>query len=574
MKRLGARVLVALAAMPLATAPAASAAQGQEHADHHGDQAASPGEWRMPPMPEGMFMLPGLESTRPGVSPILPGSGLNRAEVPEAVFREVVRMADGDTLELEATFVRRRIKDHEFIAYGFNGQYPGPLVWVDQHSTIVVRFRNGIDWPSTVHWHGVRVANRFDGVPGLTQDLVMPGETFVYEVTFPDAGLYWYHPHHREEITQGAGLYGNMLVDSPEEDYYGAAHRNEVIILDDLLFDEAGLFPFGEEAPTHALMGRFGNVLLVNGRPDYELAVKRGEVVRFHVTNASAARTYNLSFGDGVRMKLVASDLSRYERELWIGSLVLGPAERYVVEARFEEAGMRALVNDIQALDHVFGRFFRQVDTLARVTVAGEPAEPPLTEAFERLRRNEPVVEEIDAYRPLFDRPVDHALTLTVRAGRLPIPMLAVMEQDTIYFPPVEWNDAMPMMNWLSTGRNLRWILREDATGRENMDIRWAFGRGEVVKLRIFNDPESFHPMQHPIHLHGQRFLVLEQDGVKRTNLVWKDTAIIPTGSTVDLVVEMSNPGDWMLHCHISEHLGAGMMMAFTVHGDAAEGGR
>jgi FtsP/CotA-like multicopper oxidase with cupredoxin domain len=122
----------------------------------------------------------------------------------------------------------------------------------------------------------------------------------------------------------------------------------------------------------------------------------------------------------------------------------------------------------------------------------------------------------------------------------------------------------MPDMNWLSTSKQVRWILR-DETGKENMDIDWHAPVGSVIKLRIFNDPKSFHPMQHPIHLHGQRMLVVSRDGVPTRNLVWKDTALIPVGSTVDLLIDASNPGDWMLHCHIAEHLGAGMMTVLHV---------
>jgi FtsP/CotA-like multicopper oxidase with cupredoxin domain len=98
------------------------------------------------------------------------------------------------------------------------------------------------------------------------------------------------------------------------------------------------------------------------------------------------------------------------------------------------------------------------------------------------------------------------------------------------------------------------------------MDVRWPpFRRGQVVKLRVVNPPDGAHAMAHPIHLHGQRFLVLSRNGARSANLMWKDTALVPAGETVDLLVEMSNPGRWMLHCHIAEHLGAGMMMTFEV---------
>ena len=107
--------------------------------------------------------------------------------------------------------------------------------------------------------------------------------------------------------------------------------------------------------------------------------------------------------------------------------------------------------------------------------------------------------------------------------------------------------------------------MREPATGLENMAIRWRFGVGEIVKIRLRNDRSAVHAMQHPIHIHGQRFLVLARNGVRNSNLVWKDTVLIPAGDTADILLELSNPGKWMLHCHIAEHLESGMRMMFEV---------
>jgi FtsP/CotA-like multicopper oxidase with cupredoxin domain len=139
------------------------------------------------------------------------------------------------------------------------------------------------------------------------------------------------------------------------------------------------------------------------------------------------------------------------------------------------------------------------------------------------------------------------------------------MRLDTAYVNPVEWSGTMPMMDWLTSGLDVEWVLRDPATGKENMDVVWTFNRGDVVRLRLSNDRHTLHPMQHPIHIHGQRFLVLAQNGVASQNLVWKDTFLLPVGWTADLLVEMSNPGRWMLHCHIAEHLEAGMHMVFEV---------
>jgi FtsP/CotA-like multicopper oxidase with cupredoxin domain len=123
----------------------------------------------------------------------------------------------------------------------------------------------------------------------------------------------------------------------------------------------------------------------------------------------------------------------------------------------------------------------------------------------------------------------------------------------------------MPDMNWLSTASQVRWIIHDEVSGKENMNIDWHVRQGSMIKLRIVNDATSFHPMQHPIHLHGQRMLVIARDGTPMENLVWKDTVLVPVGSAVDVLIDASNPGAWMLHCHIAEHLEAGMMTVLHV---------
>jgi FtsP/CotA-like multicopper oxidase with cupredoxin domain len=522
------------------------------------------GGWPRPPMPVGVAMFPALmQLGPPPVTPYLP------QQVPDDVAlarpRQVVRMDDGDTLDLEAQFVRRKIRGREFVMYGFNGQYPGPLIWVPQGATITVNFTNNIDWPSSVHWHGVRLENAFDGVPGLTQDPVPPGGRFVYRVHFRDAGIYWYHPHHREDVQQDLGLYGNMLVRSPDPNYYSPANSEAVVMLDDLLANDGGLIPFGKESATHTLMGRFGNVFLINGEPDYRRSVSRGEVVRFYFTNVSNTRTFNISFG-GLPIKVVGSDVGNFEQEEWVESVVIAPAERYIVHVRFPEAGTVPLVNNIQAIDHLNGRFLPQSDTLGFITVEPKAVAQDYVMTFDALRKDARVAADIDPYRSQFSRPVDHTLELTMERGDVPLVVQRVMQFDSAYFNPVEWSGTMPMMNWASTAAEARWILRDPDTGRENMEIdNWSFRVGDVVKIRLANRREAFHAMQHPIHIHGQRFLVLAVNGVPNTNLVWKDTVLIPAGAAVDILLELSNPGRWMLHCHIAEHLETGMMLAFTV---------
>ena len=130
----------------------------------------------------------------------------------------------------------------------------------------------------------------------------------------------------------------------------------------------------------------------------------------------------------------------------------------------------------------------------------------------------------------------------------------------------IEWEDDMVEVNRMTTPANMHWKLIDRTTGAENTAIDWHFRVGDRVKLRLVNEMDSDHPMPHPFHIHGAgRFLILSRDGVVEPNLVWKDTVLIRTGQTVDILLDVTNPGLWMAHCHIAEHHESGMMFSFRV---------
>jgi len=413
-----------------------------------------------------------------------------------------------------------------------------------------------------VRWHGIRGENESDGTPVITQDPVPVGGEYVYNLRFDDPGLFWYHAGVRIDIQVDSGMYGGIIVEPLEANYYSPVDQEEILILDDMLMDNAGLLPFGRDVPNHTLMGRFGNAFMINGSDQYHLMADAGEKIRLMIINAANTRTYNLTF-DGMPVRVVASDLGRFEQEVQTTNVVIAPGERYVAELQLDEAGMFMIRNSIQAIDHYRGVFDFVETDLGMIHVGEASSTSGVIEQGNRA--NASVSAEMDAFRPYFDKAPDHELELTLRVQNLPLPIMMMMTTDTLYVPPVEWNDTMPMMNWLSTGSQVFWVMRDVETGLENMEIYWDFDRGDVAKIRIHNDPRSLHPMNHPLHLHGQRFLVLDVDGRRNENLVWKDTAIIPVASTVDLLVDMSNPGEWVMHCHIAEHLHAGMMLSFGV---------
>jgi FtsP/CotA-like multicopper oxidase with cupredoxin domain len=202
-----------------------------------------------------------------------------------------------------------------------NGSVPGPTLTVRQGSEILVDVLNDGDLEATVHWHGLRLENRYDGTHE-TQAPIPVGGRSTYRVTFPDPGIYWYHPHIREDYGQEMGLYGNVLVEPAAADYWPAAHREVVLTLDDVLIEEGKIALFRRAETTYAAMGRFGNVLLIAGEPDLQLSARSGEIVRLYLTNTANTRVFKVKL-PGARMKLVGGDSGRFEHEQFVGEVVL-----------------------------------------------------------------------------------------------------------------------------------------------------------------------------------------------------------------------------------------------------------
>ncbi len=497
--------------------------------------------------------------------------------------QEVVNLKDGDSYNLTASIVKKIINGQEMKMLAYNGSIPGPLIKVSQGAQINLKFINNTDIDSTIHSHGVRVDNKFDGVPDVTQDPVKPGQSFTYALKFPDVGIFWYHPHIREDYAQELGLYVSFLVTPNVADYWAEVDREEALFLDDILIENppsheatarqgGQIAKFDRETVDHTLMGRFGNTMLINGDDNYKLSVKQGERVRFYLTNSANSRVFNFAIPH-TRMKLVGSDNGKYEREEWVDSIVLGPSERQIVEIWFDGDGEYQIQNKTPEKTYTLG------------TIA--VAQNPVTTSYLLVPRvNQDFINSLDSLRQQFDKPADKSLKLTLQMGSSNAQGNNSMGGHMMGNPPdgeasgqmmqnqqmsmgdvekIEWEDDMGMMNAQSTKNTLKWKIVDQATNKENMDIGWQFKKADVVKVKVFNDDKSMHPMQHPIHIHGQRFLVLSTNGVKSANLVWKDTTLIQTGDTVELLVQMDNPGDWVIHCHIPEHMEAGMMSEFKV---------
>ncbi len=483
---------------------------------------------------------------------------------------QFVELKNGDTYDITASIVKKTISGSEIKMLAYNGSIPGPILKVKKNSEVTINFTNNTDVLSTIHSHGVRLDNKYDGVPNVTQKVVGIGESFVYKIKFPDEGVYWYHPHFREDYAQELGLYGNYIVTSDDPNYWSPVNREVPIMVDDILMDSAPngglqIVPFGSVA-NYALMGRYGNIFLINGEKDYKMSVTQGEVVRFYITNVANTRVFKLSIPKA-KMKLVGGDNGKYEREAFVDSVVISPSERYVVDVYFESIGTYNIQHDSLG----------KKTNIGTIEAKASKLENSYRQEFQTLRTNTDTIAGIDPFRKYFDKPADKSLTLTIdmsgmgmSGGMHMMPDGTMMSNSGMMMggnskEKIEWEDDMQMMNSMSTAKGVKWKIVDDQTKKTNEEIKWNFKVGDKVKIKIFKDPKAMHPMQHPFHIHGQKFLVLSTNGVRNTNLVWKDTTLIQKGDTVEVLVDMENPGMWMAHCHIAEHLESGMMFHFMV---------
>jgi FtsP/CotA-like multicopper oxidase with cupredoxin domain len=490
---------------------------------------------------------------------------------------EPTDLKNGDVFDMNITPVKKNINDQWVKMLGYNGSVPGPVLRIPQGAEITVRLTNNGDIATTLHSHGVRMENKFDGVPDMTQKAINHGETFEYKLKFPDAGVFWYHPHVRTDYALESGLYGNYIVTPTDTAYWSPVNREIPIMLDDIALDKNGLLPFSKDTVDHTLMGRFGNVMFTNGETEFRPEAKQGEVVRLYFTNAANTRVFNVAI-PGAKIKLIGADLGRYAQEKFTDEIMIAPGERRVVDVLFEKAGSYQLIHKTPGKRYV----------LETIAVSDKDIATSYAQEFNTLRNNMSVGEEMNTLmNTYFNKAPDKKLSLTLGMNGAGQNMMNGGSQGSMGGghmmsngsmmdgadmgmgddgDAIEWEDTMSAMNQQSNAKMMTWKLTDDATGKSNMDVNdWKFKVGDKVKIQIFNDPKSAHPMQHPIHFHGQRFLVLSTNGVKNDNSVWQDTALIPKGDTVDILLEVSNPGIWMAHCHILEHAESGMMIPFTV---------
>ncbi len=385
-----------------------------------------------------------------------------------------------------------------------SGSIPGPMLEAKLGDRVIVHFTNELPEATTIHWHGLRVPNASDGTP-LAQVPVPAGGRYDYEFTLVDSGFYWFHPHVRGDVQVEAGLYAPIVV---HDDIAIDVAADRVFVLDDVKLEASGKLSERTDA-LDLMLGRMGNVVLVNGQQRPAMDSAAGSRERWRFVNSANGRYFNLELPDHV-FKVIGSDGGLLQTPYETPNLLIAPGERY--EVLVELAGAEADELALRTLHYDRGHNIPDPGPIEILSIrlgSSAPTPAPLPEALG-------VVDPIT-----FD-------TATPRRR------FTLREDDSIPANPV--------------------FTINDEAFPDNTPIVGSAGQVEVWQI------ENLAEMDHPFHLHGMSFQVLDPQGDPRSPLAWKDTVNVPQKTTLELVVRLGDVGRWMYHCHVLEHAERGMM--------------
>jgi FtsP/CotA-like multicopper oxidase with cupredoxin domain len=389
--------------------------------------------------------------------------------------------------------------------WSFNGQVPGPFIDARVGDVLEVRLTNRLPEPTTLHWHGLRLPAAMDGTD-MVQHPIPPGDTFTYRFTLLDAGTFWYHTHSNEPVQLERGLYGAIIVRAADEPLLD---RERVFVLRDVMLDADGqVAPHGDGAERRN--GRDGNVRLMNGTSEPELMIWGGQVERWRIINAAGARYVRLAIGRRP-FRILGTGGGLLEAPLVARDVLLAPGERVdLAVGPFEPGEVLSVV--AEPYDRGTGQ--GRAEPFATLRVG--PAAPSVASVRDVLR----------AITPLVDGP-------TTASREVSFTEEVTVEGD------------------------VEFLVNGERHHRADPVI--------VGELQIW-DIVNASAVDHPFHLHGFFFQVIERNGVPTALRSWEDTVNVPAGGRVRIAwVPDDRPGEWMYHCHILEHHAAGMMAHFAV---------
>ncbi len=413
--------------------------------------------------------------------------------------------------------------------WGYDGLSPGPTLRVKQGEPLKVRLANDLKQDTVVHWHGLRLPNAMDGVPYLTQKPIAPGESFDYRFTPPDAGTFWYHTHFGSSEQLARGLYGVLVVDEPTPP---EVDRDVVMVVDDWrLMDDGTIQPSFGNFHDAMMAGRLGQYITLNSEDIFDLPVKTNERVRLRIVNAANSRIFRLRI-DKHTARVMAVDGQPCPPEIAPnGILRLGPGTRIdlFLDATLDPGAKASiLVDDLRGGWLEVGKLVYAGGTPARAAPLPEPKALP----------DNPLPAKLDLANAFkMNVPLDGGgMAMMMGRARAPFAGYGVPPQERI---------------WALAGVS--------ATGHDGPPM-FTVERGRTVVLNFANRTTFPHAM----HVHGHHFRQFDESG-EGFRPYWLDTVIVDVERAERIAFVADNPGKWMLHCHMIEHMAAGMAAWFHV---------
>lgn len=412
----------------------------------------------------------------------------------------------------------------------YDAQIPGPTIRIPQGERVAFRLHNDLDQPTSVHWHGIRLENAMDGVPGLTQAPINPGEAFDYNFVAPDAGTYWYHSHLKswEQVTRG--LYGALIVEEPVP---VSVDTDRVFLADDWRLDEngqiAGNFGHMRDA-SHG--GRMGNWLTVNGQTKPIFDVRPGERIRLRCISAANARIMAFAF-PGLKPSVVAIDGQPLAvPEELIAPLAIAPAQRADLIIDIPTDGPKEfLINEVSTGEPLSAAIF---------VVSGAPYRDKVLAMGSLILPPNPLPDALITDDAL-------AVDLLMEGGAM-----GQLREAT-------YHGQLYDLRSLVLEKGKAWAFNGEA-GR-TVEPLFKASLGRTVTINMINETRWPHAM----HIHGHHFRIVEKNGQPINDLTWRDTELMEPGDRTRIAFLADNPGKWLFHCHMLEHHMAGMGTWFEV---------
>ena len=406
--------------------------------------------------------------------------------------------------------------------WGFDGRVPGTPIRCVQGQALDITVSNSLEVPTAVHWHGIRLPNAMDGVAGLTQPAIKPGESFRYQFTPPDAGTYWYHSHVNAYEQVGRGLYGPLIIEEPSAP---RVDRDLVWMIDDWrLNDDAQIIDNFGAGHDRSHAGRIGNVPTVNGRFRDIVKVRTGERIRLRLINASNARNFSLSFGD-LKPVVIAIDGQPVKSYQTDKPIVIGAAGRVdlIIDLTGDPGSSVAVVDD----------FYRQSFDLTTFVYEDRPVRSSVMES--RIELTPSTIAEPDvANAMLYEVVIAGGAMGGLRKARLDGEWMSLREIARLGYV---------------------WAINDVVGNKLEMPPLIDTKTGTSIRLKIRNETAFPHPM----HLHGHHMKLLAIDEQPLPIPRWVDSPLVMPGTSMDLAFVADNPGRWLFHCHALEHHAAGL---------------